>query len=113
MGLETQGDKRDGPILPADDPFVAWGLGTSIVAETTIVITRVRLLNTSREPAIIEAEAGAGRVVVDTVEAGDSVEVNLLTRADSVRLTAVGLSGSRMGDRWIRTRDESARAAFP
>jgi hypothetical protein len=61
----------------------------------------------------VQAEAGIGRVVVDTVASGDSVRVDLETRADSVRLTAVTLAGRRVGERVVRPGKGLQRLVFP
>ncbi len=75
--------------------------------------TIVWLHNESPEPAVVEAEAGAGRVVVDTVAPSDSVQVTIDTRADSVRFSAETLGGAALGQIALPMGSGPQKAAFP
>ena len=96
------------------DPFADFGLGTAVDAEATESRPlQMWIVNQSGETAVITADAGAGIVVVDTLAAGDSVQVRLETRADSLSLTATGPSGVVLGQEWVGRRTRPVRAAFP
>ncbi len=96
-----------------DDPFFVYGYPTRTDAATTNSLTTVWLLNASRESAIVEAEAGAGRVVVDTVAPSDSVQVTIETPADSVRFVAETLGGAALGQIALPMGSGPQKASFP
>jgi hypothetical protein len=100
--------------LLRDDPFGAFLVDSTPIAPAT-KLRRIPLWlgNTFPSEVVVQAEAGIGRVVVDTVASGDSVRVDLETRADSVRLTAVTLAGRRVGERVVRPGKGLQRLVFP
>ena len=99
--------------LPEDDPFRSFGFGRSSVAHTTTGSIRLLILNAARETAVIQADAGAGIVILDTLAAGDSIRLKLESRADSIQLRALRLSGALLGSEWVRQGTEEQRAVFP
>ncbi|MDX1577787.1 MAG: hypothetical protein R3266_04855, partial [Gemmatimonadota bacterium] len=59
-------------------------------------VYRLRLVNRLAGPATVFASAGARRVVLDTVPAGDSLLVDIRLRADRVDLEAEDDRGRRV-----------------
>lgn len=104
-----------GPVaqLDAKDPFAMFGFPQDSVADTTIRRMAVRIVNRGTGSLIVQADAGAGHVTVDTLSGGDSTRVRLETRADSVRLLATDETGAELGSRWFRPDSVEARVAFP
>ncbi len=76
-------------------------------------MTTVWLFNRSLEPVVVQADAGAGAVVLDTVAPSDSVQVTIETRADSVRLSAESLGGAALGQIALPMASGPQKAAFP
>lgn len=72
------------PILPADTlhPLRSYAL---------------LLVNGGPGPAVVYADAGAGRVLLDTVAGADSVRVNVRVRATRLRLEAADRWGEPLG----------------
>lgn len=98
----------------ADDPFAVFGLVEPSDASTTkmrVVLTQI--VNQSHEAAMVRADAGAGEAIVDTLAAGDSAHVRLVSTADSILVSAIGISGRLLGRKWVRTDTEVARTVFP
>ena len=95
--VDSSSMEMSAPSSTVDDPFADFGLEPLIDAQATI------------HPA----DAGAGIVVVDTLPAGDSVQVRLESRVDSLVLTATGPSGAVLGRKWVERGTEPARAVFP
>jgi len=62
---------------------------------------------------IVTANGGAESVVVDTLEAADSVLVSIDSRARSIELTARTLEGRPGGTVRLPMDSETKRAAFP
>jgi len=115
-GVESNGHTSDAtadPVMRRDDPFFVFGLSSLAAAAATNNVTLVWLFNTSRESAIVEAEAGTGRVVVDTVAPSDSVQVTIETRADSVRFIAETLGGVALGQIALPMGSGPQKASFP
>ena len=100
-------------VKRTDDPFFVFGFSSRTDAAATNNVTLVWLFNASRETAIVEAEAGAGRVVVDTVAPSDSVQVTIETRADSVRFIAETLGGVALGQIALPMGSGPQKASFP
>lgn len=116
LGKETvdhTSDTRIERVMQTEDPFFIFGFSTTTDAAATNSLTLVWLHNTSRELVVVEAEAGAGRVVVDTVAPSDSVQVTIDTRADSVRFIAETLGGAAMGQIALPMGFGLQKAAFP
>lgn len=114
--LESIEDSSDTPLDPptlAKDPFLVFGLSAVTDAPTTNHLTNVWVHNASREPVVVQAEAGAGRVAVDTVAPSDSVQVTIDTRADSVRFIAETLDGAVLGQIALPMGSGPQKAAFP
>ncbi len=99
--------------MRTEDPFFVFGFSDATAAAATNNLTLVWLHNASREPVVVEAEAGAGRVVVDTVAPSDSVQVTIDTRADSVRFIAETLGGAALGQIALPMGSGPQKAAFP
>ena len=99
--------------IQMEEPFFVFGYSGTMVAVATNSLTVVWLHNASREPAVVEAEAGAGRVVVDTVAPSDSVQVTIDTRADSVRFIVESLDGAAFGQISLPMGSGPQKAAFP
>lgn len=98
----------------SDDPFAAFGLAEPADAQATgIRPIDVWISNVAGEATVIRADAGMGAVLVDTVAAGDSVHVRLETSADSVLLSATGLSGALLGQEWVSRGEGRRRAVLP
>ena len=97
----------------SDDPFQVFGLREEPDAQATISWTHVWLINNSRASLIITAAGGAATVLVDTLDAADSVLVRLETKADSVALSARTPEGVSMGSVALPMDSEPKRAAFP
>lgn len=98
----------------ADDPFASFGFSSILDAEaTTLRSANAWIINRSPEDAVVRADGGAGAVLVDTVAAGDSLEVRLESRVDSLLLTAVDVAGVEMGRKWLDLRAPAVRAVFP
>jgi hypothetical protein len=106
-------DTRIERVMQTEDPFFIFGFSTSTDAAATNSLTLVWLLNASQESVVVEAEAGAGRVVVDTVAPSDSVQVTIDTRADSVRFIAETLGGAALGQIALPMGFGPQTAAFP
>jgi hypothetical protein len=66
------------------------GLPVEILEPQTYAL---RLVNRTEQPAVVYADAGVGRVVLDTIEPADSARVNVEVRAREVRLRAMDLTG--------------------
>ena len=62
-----------------------------------------RLLLVNRWPigAVVHADAGAGRVLLDSVPRRDSIRVNVEVRAARLRLTAQDRFGERLGSSFL------------
>ena len=95
-----------------EDPFLVYGMPGNTDAPTTIVTVPVTLVNSSRGTIIVDASAGAGSVVLDTVPEEDSVLVRIETHADSVQLSARSDQGLPVGFVTLPTRAGPQRAAF-
>ncbi len=116
MGMEPLDPSSDTfieRVMRTEDPFFIFGFSSPTDAAATNNLTLVWLHNTSREPVVVEAEAGAGRVVVDTVASSDSVQVTIDTRADSVRFIAETLGGAALGQIALPMGSGPQKAAFP
>jgi hypothetical protein len=116
MGMEPLDPSSDTfieHVMRTEDPFFIFGFSSPTDAAATNNLTLVWLHNTSREPVVVEAEAGAGRVVVDTVASSDSVQVTIDTRADSVRFIAETLGGAALGQIALPMGSGTQKAAFP
>ena len=111
--LEHASDTYIDPVMRTEDPFFVFGLSQTIDAAATNSLTIVWLHNASREPIVVEAEAGAGRVVVDTVAPSDSVQVTIDTWGDSVRFIAETLDGAALGQIALPMGSGPQKAAFP
>ena len=111
--VDHTSDTRTERVTQTEDPFFIFGFSTLTDAAATNRLTLVWLLNASREPVVVEAEAGAGRVVVDTVAPSDSVQVTIDTRADSVRFIAETLGGAALGQIALPMGFGPQKAAFP
>ena len=111
--VETTSGAATDPVMRTDDPFFVFGFSSLTDAAATNDVTLVWLFNASRESAIVEAEAGAGRVVVDTVAPSDSVQVTIETRADSVRFIAKTLGGVALGQIALPMGSGPQKASFP
>lgn len=96
-----------------DDPFGVFTVEAATDVATTILTTRVWLINESRQALIVTANGGAESVVVDTLEAVDSVLVSIDTRARSIDLTARTFEGLPGGTIQLSMDSETQRAAFP
>lgn len=57
----------------------------------------LRLVNPSEDTIMVLASAGAARVVLDTLPAGDSVRLNVRLRSDVILLEGSDLRGGRVG----------------
>lgn len=115
-GMDSMDHTSDAPmdsVVRTEDPFFVFGFSPMIDAAATNRRTIVWLHNESPEPAVVEAEAGAGRVVVDTVAPSDSVQVTIDTRADSVRFSAETLGGAALGQIALPMGSGPQKAAFP
>jgi hypothetical protein len=71
------------------------------------------VVNHSDGDMSLEASAGAGSVVVDTVPAGDSVFVRLETRATEVALNGRRIEGGELGEVSVSVTEDTVRIAFP
>jgi len=111
--VDHTSDTRTERVVQTEDPFFIFGFSTLTDAAETNSLTPVWLLNANREPVVVEAEAGAGRVVVDTVAPSDSVQVTIDTRADSVRFIAETLGGAALGQIALPMGFGPQKAAFP
>lgn len=100
-------------VADTEDPFFVFGFSRSIDAATMNSMTTVWLFNRSLEPVVVQADAGAGAVVLDTVAPSDSVQVTIETRADSVRLSAESLGGAALGQIALPMASGPQKAAFP
>jgi len=96
-----------------DDPFGIFTVETTEDVSTTIVTTPVWLINASPQALIVTANGGAASVVVDTLEAADSVLISIDTRARSIDLSARTLEGRPGPTIKLSMDSETKRAAFP
>lgn len=98
----AQTDSSDGS--EEEDPGIAGNYGAQRVpvvlgrgglpVETLELRTYpLRLVNRMEQPALVYADAGAGRVLLDTIGPLDSVRINVEVRAREVTLQATGLTG--------------------
>lgn len=100
-------------VANTEDPFFVFGFSSRTDAAATNRRTTVWLHNRSLEPVVVEAEAGAGAVVLDTVAPSDSIQVRIETRADSVRFIAESLDGAAVGQIALPMASGPQKAAFP
>lgn len=96
-----------------EDPFGGFTVETTDDVSTTIQTTAVWLINESPQAMIVTANGGAASVVVDTLEAADSVLVSIDSRARSIELTGRTLEGRPGGTIQLSMDSETKRAAFP
>lgn len=99
--------------LDPEDPLAVFMLDEPTRADTAARRISLRLVNAASSPLAVFAEAGAGRVAVDTIAPGDSVLVDLETRADSVLVSAATLGGQPRGVRQVRPGTSPQRLVFP
>ena len=95
------------------DPFRVFALEEPIDADTTKMFLPLWLVNRSDEELSVEASAGAGSVVLDTVPARDSVLVRLETRATEISLSGRTIGGGMMGEATVPVTEDTVRIAFP
>jgi hypothetical protein len=108
------GAARGPDVVASDeDPFAVYGLGSTSDVRTTNEITPAWLVNGMDAAIVVKGEAGAGQVVLDTIPAADSILVRIETRADSVRLEALTITGRTVGSEFVRSDGTSVRVAFP
>ncbi len=96
-----------------NDPFGIFTVEAATDVATTVLTTPVWLINESPQAMIVTANGGAESVVVDTLEAADSVLVSIDSRARSIELTARTLEGRPGGTVRLPMDSETKRAAFP
>ncbi len=99
-------DQRGQRDAAEDSPLVLGRGGVPIVAVETRTYL-LQLVNLTGEPAVVYADAGAGRVVLDTLDARDSARVNIEIRAREVRLEASDLTGRTLREARISPRADS------
>ncbi len=110
---EISQDNEPQATVRNEDPFGGFGLETTADAAATISETPVWLINGSNRSLIVTARGGAGSVVIDTIDAADSVLVTIDTRAHTVELVARTPDGVPMGTLALPMDSEPKRAAFP
>jgi len=110
---EIKRDNEPQATVRNEDPFGEFGMEASTDAAATISETPVWLINGSNRSLIVTARGGAGSVVIDTIDAADSVLVTIDTRAHTVELVARTPDGVPMGTLALPMDSEPKRAAFP
>jgi hypothetical protein len=64
-----------------------------------------RLVNPRVYTVIVYASAGAGEVLLDTVAAGDSTQMEVRVGSDPLKLRAVDLDGNELGSEYLDLSD--------
>lgn len=83
-------------IEDADDPFYGFDIDRVSDQGGEERQLALRLRNEGTEDAVVFAEAGAGEVFLDSVEAGSWSRVDLVTRGSAVTLRSARRSGETM-----------------
>lgn len=86
--LEREADAR-----PAEDPFYGFDIDRVGSEDREEKLVALRLRNDGTEDAVVFADAGAGEVLLDSVEAGAWSRVDLVTRGPAVALRSARPSG--------------------
>jgi hypothetical protein len=86
--VEQEADARE-----ADDPFYGFDLDRVGSEDRDEKLLALRLRNDGTEDAVVFADAGAGEVFLDSVEAGGWSRVDLVTRGPDVQLRTAWPSG--------------------
>ena len=60
-----------------------------------------KLVNPRVYTVIVYASAGAGEVLLDTVPAGDSTQIDVRVGSDPLKLRAVDLEGNELGSEYL------------
>lgn len=110
---ETAEDQTAQVITRSDDPFLYFGIESRVEDAATTKQTAVWMINDAAASLVVGASGGVEMVVIDTLAAGDSVLVNLETRADTVVLAAREVGGDSAGSATVPMDGQPKRIAFP
>jgi hypothetical protein len=94
--LSEAGDLAVGEGDTAQRVPLVLGRGGVPIEELEAQTYPLRLVNRTAQPAVVYADAGAGRVVLDTIAPLDSTRVDIEVRAAELRLQATDLAGQSL-----------------
>lgn len=107
--IESQSEPLREEAYDPADPFFGFDLDAPVVPAAEQRRLPLRLRNDGVVDALVYADGGAGEVLVDSVSAGGSKRVDLMTRATAVVLRSATPTGRTLRSVEIETGIDSLR----